>query len=79
MSLLTLSQVMERTGKAKSTIYRDSGLGTFPKSRKDGARTVWLSAEIEEWELSLPHADPKMGQSMGARLHAKKKPLKSAA
>lgn len=74
MSLMTVAQVSARTGKAKSTIYRDVLAGNFPAPRKDGARTVWLSDDVEAWERALP----RMGRSMGPALRQKKNPLKSA-
>lgn len=75
MSLLSIRQVATRTGKARSTIYRDVAAGVFPAPRKDGTRTVWLECEIDAWE----HALPKMGQCMGSSANDEKKPLKSAA
>ena len=45
--LMRLQEVMEMTGKSRSSIYADP---TFPKRIKIGARSVaWALHEIDEW------------------------------
>lgn len=49
---LRLPEVMFRTGKSRSAIYRDISLGLFPKSAPIGSRSVaWDEADIIEWQL----------------------------
>jgi len=48
--LLTLSQVRERIPKSRTTIYRWSRDGIFPKPIPVGACGIaWSEAEINEW------------------------------
>jgi prophage regulatory protein len=47
---LRLSDVKERTGLSRSTIYLNISKGTFPGHISLGARCVgWLESEIDEW------------------------------
>lgn len=48
---LRLPQVLERTGvKAKSTIYKWMGEGTFPEPVKLSKRLVlWIRTDVEDW------------------------------
>lgn len=48
---LRLSEVKKRTGKAKTTIYREINEGKFPKQIRNGTGTVaWLESEILRWQ-----------------------------
>lgn len=50
LRLLRAKDVSEMTGLAKSTIYKYSRNGKFPKSKRLGKNyVVWRSDEIEEW------------------------------
>ena len=50
MRLIKLKEVMDRTGMAKSTIYKYMDEGSFPKNVKLGVRSVaWVEAEIDKW------------------------------
>ncbi|WP_208858464.1 helix-turn-helix transcriptional regulator [Vreelandella nigrificans] len=50
MKLIRIKDVMERTGLARSTIYKYISLGQFPPSIKLGTRAVaWVESEIEAW------------------------------
>ena len=45
---LKLSEVQNRTGKSRSSIYSAVAAGTFPTQIKIGPRAVgWIEAEIE--------------------------------
>jgi predicted DNA-binding transcriptional regulator AlpA len=44
---LDLKQVIQRTGRGKSTIYADA---TFPKPVKDGGKNKWIEHEIVAWQ-----------------------------
>lgn len=46
---LRLPQVVEKTGVKKTTIYSKIKNGKFPKPRKDGKISYWISAEIDNW------------------------------
>ncbi len=47
---LRLSDVKERTGLSRSTIYLNISKGTFPRHISLGARCVgWLESEIDAW------------------------------
>ncbi|SHE75090.1 transcriptional regulator, AlpA family [Modicisalibacter ilicicola DSM 19980] len=48
--LIRIKVVMDRTGLARSTIYKYISQGGFPKPTKLGTRAVaWLESEIEDW------------------------------
>ncbi len=50
MRLIKLKTVIEKTGMAKSTIYRNIQAGAFPKPIKQSIRSVaWVESEIDEW------------------------------
>lgn len=47
---LRISDVKERTGLSRSTIYLHVSKGTFPRHISLGARCVgWLESEIDAW------------------------------
>jgi prophage regulatory protein len=47
---LRLSDVKERTGLSRSTIYLNISKNIFPRPISLGARCVgWLESEIDEW------------------------------
>ena len=55
--LLTLQQVMDRTGLARATIYDLMAKGLFPRCVRVGPRAVrWWEHEIEDWMSNLPRA-----------------------
>ncbi|MBU6339173.1 MAG: AlpA family transcriptional regulator [Rickettsiales bacterium] len=48
--ILRLSQVKEKTGLSRSTIYAEMNKGKFPKSICIGIRSVgWLEDAIDQW------------------------------
>ena len=48
--ILRLSEVKNRTGLSRSTIYLSIGNGTFPQRINLGGRCVgWLESEIDAW------------------------------
>ncbi|MFO1320317.1 MAG: AlpA family transcriptional regulator [Burkholderiales bacterium] len=48
--ILRLTQVMARTGLARSTLYERIKDGAFPAQISLGARAVgWLESDIEAW------------------------------
>jgi prophage regulatory protein len=48
--ILRLPEVVEVTGKKRSTIYADVKAGRFPRPVPLGARARgWLAEEIEQW------------------------------
>ena len=50
MTIIRLSQVKERTGLSKSTIYNRISEGSFPRQISLGGRAVgWIANEIDEW------------------------------
>lgn len=57
MRLIKLKTVMDKTGMAKSTIYKYMEAGEFPENVKLTTRSVaWVESEIEEWILSKMEA-----------------------
>ena len=47
---IRLPEVINRTGKSKTSIYSDMELGTFPVPYRIGRRAVaWQDSEVEEW------------------------------
>ena len=50
--ILRLSQVLDRVGLSRSTLYERIKKGTFPRQITLGARAVgWLEHEIDAWLL----------------------------
>lgn len=50
MKLIRIKDVMDRTGLARSTIYKYISEGKFPKPIKLGSRAVaWVETEIDGW------------------------------
>ncbi len=49
MKLLTLRDVIEKTGFKKSTIYKFIKTRKFPKPVKFGTSSRWLEEEIDLW------------------------------
>ncbi len=50
MRLIKLKTVMDKTGMAKSTIYKYMEAGEFPENVKLTTRSVaWVESEIDEW------------------------------
>lgn len=47
--LLKMSQVVDRTGLPKSTVYSRISDGSFPKQLHIGCSVRWLESEVEEW------------------------------
>ena len=55
--LLHRAEVEERTGLARTTIYRKMREGSFPEPIQVGARAVrWPASEIDAWLASRPRA-----------------------
>ncbi|QBM16560.1 hypothetical protein MARI_06420 [Marinobacter sp. JH2] len=52
MRILRLRDVIEKTGLARSTVYKYIEAGTFPKPIDLGGRSVgWVDEEINDWIL----------------------------
>lgn len=50
MKLIRIKEVMNRTGLARSTVYKYISQGQFPQSLKLGTRAVaWVESEIDTW------------------------------
>ena len=50
MRILRLKDVIEKTGLARSTIYKYVDTGDFPKQISLGGRSVgWVDSEVHEW------------------------------
>lgn len=50
LALLRLPEVCQRTGKRRSSVYRDIAAGTFPPPVKLGERaSAWPEHEITAW------------------------------
>ncbi len=47
--LLRLTEVESKTGRRRSTIYRDIGRNEFPKPVKVGASSLWPETEVNRW------------------------------
>ncbi len=52
--ILRLPEVLERTGLARTTIYRKAGDGSFPPPKKLGGRAAgWYESDIVAWMKGL--------------------------
>ena len=48
--LIKISEVIHRTAKSRSSIYKAINDGKFPKAYKNGNRAVaWLAIDIDAW------------------------------
>jgi prophage regulatory protein len=48
--LIRIKDVMDRTGLARSTVYKYINLGQFPQPIMLGTRAVaWVEREVEAW------------------------------
>lgn len=48
--IIRLREVIERTGKSRTAIYREMAADQFPKNFPTGQNTVgWLESEIDQW------------------------------
>ena len=48
--LIKINEVIHRTAKSRSSIYKAINDGKFPKSYPNGDRAVaWLASDIESW------------------------------
>ena len=51
--LIKLPEVIQRTGKKRSTVYADIKAGLLPPPIKIGVKSVcWVETEIDEWIAS---------------------------
>lgn len=56
MKLIRIKEVMNRTGLARSTVYKYISENNFPKPIKLGSRAVaWVESEIEGWINEVIH------------------------
>lgn len=63
MRFLRLSEVQERVGLGRTSIYKMMGEGNFPKPVNTLGRNVaWLDSEIDEWMMD--RIDEKRGLSV---------------
>jgi prophage regulatory protein len=50
MKVLRLPEVQDKTGLARSTLYKYIDVGTFPRPIYLGGRAVgWIDSEVHEW------------------------------
>jgi prophage regulatory protein len=55
--ILRLPDVCKVTGLARSTVYRDTARGSFPRPVQLGPGSVgWLESEVQAWIDSRPRA-----------------------
>lgn len=48
--LIKISEIIHRTAKSRSSIYKAINDGKFPKAYKNGDRAVaWLTIDIDAW------------------------------
>ena len=48
--LIKINEVIHRTAKSRSSIYKAINDGKFPKAYKNGDRAVaWLASDIDAW------------------------------
>lgn len=53
MRILRLNDVIEKTGLARSTIYKYVESGIFPKPISLGGRSVgWVDSEVHQWIIN---------------------------
>lgn len=67
MKVLRLTDVQDKTGLAKSTVYKYVDAGLFPRPIYLGGRAVgWIDSEIHEWlQEKQVERDMRYGASRG--------------
>ena len=67
MRVLRLAEVKEKTGLARSTIYKYVDMGMFPRPIYLGGRAVaWIDSEVHEWlQERQVERDMRYGPSRG--------------
>lgn len=48
-TLIKLAEVQRRTALGRSSIYAKVAAGNFPKPVKQGASSVWVDTEVQDW------------------------------
>ncbi len=63
MRIMRLTEVIQTTGLARSSIYSRMSEGSFPRPVPLGARSVgWVSEEIQDWvEARIQERDTDSG------------------
>lgn len=51
---LTAAEVMAKCGMGRTRLYELVGRGEFPKPRRNGRSSRWLSDEVDDWLRELP-------------------------
>ncbi len=66
MRIMRLTEVIQTTGLARSSIYSRMSEGSFPRPVPLGARSVgWVSEEIQDWvESRIQERDADSGFQM---------------
>ncbi len=66
MRIMRLTEVIQTTGLARSSIYSRMSEGSFPRPVPLGARSVgWVSEEIQDWvESRIQERDAGSGLQM---------------
>ncbi len=55
--ILLLNEVMARSGKSRTTLWRDVRAQRFPAPVRVGANRIgWIEDEVTEWQENLPRA-----------------------
>ena len=67
MKVLRVAEVIEKTGLARSTVYKYFDLGMFPRPISLGGKSVgWIDSEIHEWlQEKQIERDMRYGASRG--------------
>ena len=57
--LMRIGEVMERTGRSRTSLYRDFKGGRFPQPVRIGIRAIaWRESDVEEWLANLSTERP---------------------
>lgn len=77
--LLRRSEVQDRVGLCKSTLYSRISVGTFPKPVTLGSSVRWVESEVEAWIAERvserDHANETGGTAGGTDPHSGAPPL----
>jgi prophage regulatory protein len=53
MRIIRLTEVLAKTGLARSSIYRQIAEGSFPRAVSLGDRSVgWVESEVHDWVMA---------------------------
>ncbi len=58
---LRMTQVCDKIGVSRATVYRMIDNGEFPAQRKDGSSSFWFEHELDKWLAERHNLETEAG------------------